>query len=110
LSEDEEWAGSEVARLSAEHPDMCLSGPGAFDTPNDLGGPVKLFDFQVYDTGTNRDPSESVSDIDAEISRYLAEHAGMFGKEKPHSGNRKGKLAGRYPGTGPSGKPQTVGR
>jgi len=45
---------------------------------------------------------------DAEISRYLAAYRGYFGKEAPHGAVRKGPLAGKYPGTGPSGRPQNV--
>ena len=101
LSEDYEWADSEVLRLARENPRV-------FDVPNDLGGPVQHFDFDIHDTGSSRDPSESVTDIDGEISRYLAAYRGYFGKENPHGSTRKGKLAGPYPGTGPSGKPQNV--
>jgi hypothetical protein len=99
LSEDQAYAGAEVARLAREN-------PSAFDTPNDLGGVQQHFPFPVHEV--SRDDTESVTDIDAEINRYLAEHSGMFGRDKPQSGNRKGRLAGRYPGTGPSGKPQNA--
>jgi hypothetical protein len=101
LSQDEEWADAEVARLTQQNPRV-------FDVPNDLGGPVQHFGFDIHDVGSSRDPAESVTDIDAEISRYLAAYRGYFGKEAPHGAVRKGRLAGKYPGTGPSGRPQNV--
>ena len=109
LSEDEVWADEEVARLQAEHADarVGLSAP-AFDTPNDLGGPQKYFDFDVYDTGTVQDDQTKPSDeLLSEVQRYLWIHESMS-KPKAYGSVRKGKLAGRYPGTGPSGKPQNV--
>jgi hypothetical protein len=63
----------------------------------------------VHDTGSSGDPSEHDERSHDEIVRLLGVASGMFA-EKPISGNRKGKLAGKYPGTGPSGKPQTAGR
>lgn len=64
------------------------------------------YPFPVHDTGSSRDPSQSVTDIDSEISRYVAAYRGYFGRENPHGAVRKGRLAGKYPGTTAAGKPQ----
>lgn len=110
LTEDEAWADAEVARLAQEHPRVGLSAPSAFDTPGDLGGVQRHFDFQVFDVGArdDGDPTDENASTDEIIARLQREHPGMFGRERPQSGNRRGRLAGRYPGTGPSGKPQNL--
>lgn len=62
LSADEAWADEEIARLAQDHPRVGLSAP-AFDTPNDLGGVQKYFDFDVYDVGA-RDGDGDPTDPD----------------------------------------------
>ena len=110
LSEDQAWADGEVARLAQEHPRVGLSAP-AFDTPNDLGGVHKYFDFDVYDVGArdDGDPTDpDGGDTDAIIARLQRDHNQYFSPSKTYGANRRGKLAGKYPGTGPSGKPQNI--
>jgi hypothetical protein len=105
LSEDEEWAEAEIARLTQEHPTVGLG--------NSQGGPGvahvgKHFDFDIYDTGTVADDATRPSDdLLAEVQRYVWLHKSMS-KPKAYGANTPGKLAGKYPGTGPSGKPQTT--
>lgn len=107
LSEDQEWADEEIARLAQEHPGVGLSAP-VFDTPNDLGGPVRHFPFPIHDVGTRDDDQTKPSDDAlAEVQRYLWIHKSMS-KPKAYGAVTKGKLAGKYPGTGPSGKPQNI--
>jgi len=111
LSEDEEWAEAEIARLTAEHPTVGLAR--TFDTPNDLGDMQKHFDFEVYDVGARDDGDPSDTDAAKEIARVLKEHGGtgLFdGGGAAYGNSTRGKRAGKYPGTGPSGKPQTAGR
>ena len=110
LSEDEAWADEEIARLQAEHTRVGLSAP-TFDTPNDLGGVQRYFDFQVYDVGARDDGDPTDPDggnTDAIIARLQRDHNEYFSPSKTYGANTKGKLAGRYPGTGPSGKPQNL--
>jgi hypothetical protein len=54
------------------------------------------------------DRTDENASTDEIIARLQREHPGVFGLDKPVSGNRKGRLASRYPGTGPSGKPQNI--
>jgi hypothetical protein len=120
LSEDEEWAEAEIARLTAEHPTVGLAsmrdaknyGTVVIDGQGVTPNVNKHFDFQVYDVGArdDGDPSDpGGADTASVIARLQANHPEFF-QEKPYGANRRGKLAGKYPGTGPSGKPQTVGR
>lgn len=70
---------------------------------NVSSGPLeKHFDFEIHDVGSHPESGSPSVDVEREVARYLAQCS-----EKPISGNRKGRLAGRYPGTGPSGKPQS---
>jgi len=70
---------------------------------NVSSGPLRAhFDFEIHDVGTHPESGSPGVDVEREIARYLAQCS-----ERPQSGNRKGRLAGRYPGTGPSGKPQS---
>ena len=82
-----------------------------FGPSGDLGGVQRHYPFEVHDVGArdNGDPTDpDGGNTDAIIARLLREHPGMFGRDKPQSGNRRGRLAGKYPGTGPSGKPQNL--
>ena len=110
LSEDEQWADEEVARLQAEHTRVGLSAP-VFDTPNDLGGPQRHFPFVIYDVGARDDGDPTDPDggnTAAIIARLQRDHNEYFSPSKAYGANTKGKRAGKYPGTGPSGKPQNV--
>ena len=59
------------------------------------------------DDGDPTDPDGG--NTDAILARLAKEHPDLFGKDKAYGANRRGKRAGKYPGTGPSGKPQIVG-
>jgi hypothetical protein len=84
----------------------AVVGPFESGTTQDM---VRHFDFDVDDVGARDDGDPTDDRSHDEIVRLLAKAAGLFA-EKPISGNQKGKRAGKYPGTGPSGKPQTAGR
>jgi len=120
LSEDEEWAEAEIMRLAAKHPTVGLAGmrdPRNYGTVMVDGQGVtpnvsRHFDFDIHDVGArdDGDPSDPEgADTASVIARLQANHPEFF-TEKPYGANRRGRLAGPYPGTGPSGKPQTAGR
>ena len=95
LSEDEQWADSEVARLQEEHADARVGlAARTFDVPGDLGGVQRHFPFEVHDVGTVQDDQTKPSDeLLSEVQRYLWIHKSMS-KPKAYGSVRKGKLPG----------------
>jgi hypothetical protein len=92
LSEDQEWAEGEVLRLAQENPRVF--------SPGDLGGVQRAYPFDIYDVGARDDGDPTDPDggnTAAIIARLQKEHPGVFGLDKPQSGNRKGRLASPYP-------------
>ena len=76
--------------------------------PNDLGDVQQHFPFPIHDTGTRDDDQTKPSDeLLAEVQRYLWLHKSMS-KPKAYGANVTQKPPGKYPGTGPSGKPQNM--
>ena len=111
LSEDCEWAEAEAGRLVAL---AASRNPGsshsAFDGPGTVESVQQHYPFEVYDVGSHPedgDPSDEDASTDAIIARLRRGHPGVFGLDKPQSGNRKGRLAGPYPKPARAGSPRT---
>jgi hypothetical protein len=91
---------AEVARLAADYP-SAFDGPGA--------GPMTFRNLpEVHEV--SRDDTEDDKRSTEEIARLLNDYPDLLSKESPSGANRRGRLAGPYPGSGPSGKPQTARR